>query len=134
MGDRPPFQQSASKSKSEHRNPKQTRRKNQGRWRKSQTPNPIKPRFGILHIFGHLKLWLFWVFCEKAFTTEARSSQRLENFFNQGLSTPRPPRLRGGISESVSSQESLTTQNCFEFSLSGASTFALHESLSSLAT
>jgi hypothetical protein len=56
-------------------------------------------------------------FSEKAFTTEARSSQRSENFFNQELFTPCPEpvlsdvegRLRGAISESCLLQESLKT-------------------------
>src|SRR6266496_4432928 len=43
--------------------------------------------------------WLLRVSCEEDFTTEAQSSQSSENFLNQKLFTPRPPRLRGAISE-----------------------------------
>jgi hypothetical protein len=39
---------------------------------------------------------LFWVFCEEVFTTEFAE---IGEFFNQELFTPRPPHLRGAISE-----------------------------------
>ena len=45
-----------------------------------------------------MKFRLFQVFCEEVFTTETQSSQRSENFLIK-LFTPRPPRLRGAISE-----------------------------------
>jgi hypothetical protein len=46
-------------------------------------------------LFGLLR-----VDCEGIFTTETQSPQSSEYFFNQKLLTPRPPRLRGAISES----------------------------------
>ena len=43
--------------------------------------------------------WLFRVFCEEAFTTEAPSSQRSRIFSIKQLFTPRPPRLRGAMAQ-----------------------------------
>jgi hypothetical protein len=54
---------------------------------------------------GDFWVGLFRVSYEKLFTTEAQSSQSSENFFNQELFPPRPPRLRGAISESCSTEK-----------------------------
>jgi hypothetical protein len=47
-------------------------------------------------------------FLEEVFTTGTEFAE-IGEFFNQELSTPRPPRLRGAISESCS-QETLKIQ------------------------